>query len=265
MTQVSSQDLEQERRRIALRLEEVAKLSETNVPPGAFYGEMLKRLLEALAAPVGAVWARTAQGNLQLQYQINISELGLDQSEDARKSHEELLKQAMMQPRPFHLPPHSGIGVAQDGKPQAGNPTNYLLLVVPIMVNQQVAGLIEVWQGANRPPQAITGYLQYMGYMAELVSRYQRNQIMGQLTGQQQVWTQLETFARQVHSSLHPTEVAYHVANEGRRLIECDRVSVAIRQFGSKARIEAVSGADVVERRSNLIRLMRSLCEHVMN
>jgi hypothetical protein len=103
-----------------------------------------------------------------------------------------------------------------------------------------------------------------MGYMAELVSRYQRNQIMGQLTGQQQVWTQLETFARQVHSSLHPTEVAYHVANEGRRLIECDRVSVAIRQYGSKAKIEAVSGADVVETRSNLIRLMRGLCEQVI-
>jgi hypothetical protein len=101
--------------------------------------------------------------------------------------------------------------------------------------------------------------------MAELASRYQRNQIMGQLTGQQQVWTQLETFARQVHNSLNPTEVAYQVANEGRRLVECDRVSVAIRQFGSKARIEAVSGADVVERRSNLIRLMRSLCEHVMS
>src|SRR5262249_42667651 len=121
------------------------------------------------------------------------------------------------------------------------------------------------WQGANRPAQAATGYLQYMNFMAELAARYQRNQIVGQLTGQQQVWTQVEAFARQIHNSLHPTEVAYQVANEGRRLVECDRVSVATRQYGSKARIEAVSGADVVERRSNLVRLMRSLCEQVMN
>jgi hypothetical protein len=103
-----------------------------------------------------------------------------------------------------------------------------------------------------------------MTYMAELCSRYQRNQVMGQLTGQQQVWTQMEAFARQVHDSLNPTEVAYHVANEGRRLIECDRVSVAVRYYGSKARIEAVSGADVVERRSNLIRLMQKLSEEVI-
>ncbi len=53
---VTTQDLEQERRRIAQRLEEVAKLCESNVPAGAFYGEMLKRLLESLAAPAGAIW-----------------------------------------------------------------------------------------------------------------------------------------------------------------------------------------------------------------
>jgi hypothetical protein len=263
-TQASTPDLEQERRRIALRLEEIAKLSESNVAPGAFYAEMLKRLLESLAAPAGAVWGRTAQGHLQLQYQINLKEIGLDQNEEARVSHEELLRQAVMQPRPFHVPPRSGVGVREDGKPPAANLTNHLLLIAPIIVNKQVAGLIEVWQNSNRPPQAVTGYLQYMTYMAELSSRYQRNQLMGQLSGQQQVWTQLEAFARQVHGSLHPTEVAYQVANEGRRLIECDRVTVAIRQYGSKARIEAVSGADVVERRSNLVRLMRSLCEQVI-
>jgi hypothetical protein len=262
-TQINGPDLEQERRRIAARLEEIARLSESNVPAGVFYSEMLKRLLETLAAPAGVVWARTPQGNLQMQYQINLKEVGLDQNEEVRASHEELLRQAVSQPRPFHVPPRSGVQ-REDGKPQAGNLTNYLLLIAPIIVNQQCAGLIEVWQNANRPPQAITGYLQFMTYMAELSSRYQRNQVMGQLTGQQQVWTQLEAFARQVHASLNPTEVAYQVANEGRRLVECDRLSVAIRQYGSKARIEAVSGADVVERRSNLIRLMQKLSEEVI-
>ncbi len=257
-------DLEQERRRIAQRLEETARLSESSVPAGAFYGEMLKRLLETLAAPAGAVWTRTAQGHLQLQYQINLKEIGLDQNEETRVAHEELLRQAATQMRPFHVPPRSGVGVREEGKPAAGNLTDQLLLIAPIMVNQQTAGIIEVWQQGNRPTQAIAGWLQFMTYMAELCSRYQRNQVMGQLTGQQQVWTQLEAFARQVHASLNPTEVSYHVANEGRRLVECDRVSIAIRYYGSKARIEAVSGADVVERRSNLIRLMQKLSEAVI-
>ncbi len=198
-----------------------------------------------------------------MQFQINVKEVGLDRTEETRQSHEELLRQAVTQTKPFHLPPHSGVGVKEEGKVPAGNPTPYLLLIAPIVINDQVAGLIEIWQGPNRPAQAIAGYLQYMGFMAELSARYQRNQMMGQLVGQQQVWTQLESFARQVHGSLHPTEVSYLIANEGRRLVECDRVVVAVRH-GSKPRVEAVSGADVVETRSNLVRLMRALCEQVM-
>src|SRR5262249_51320978 len=39
--------------------------------------------------------------------------------------------------------------------------------------------------------------------------------------------------------------------------------SVAVR-YGKKVQIEAISGADVVEKRSNLVVLMRKLCDHVL-
>src|SRR5205807_5684567 len=99
--------------------------------------------------------------------------------------------------------------------------------------------------------------------MAELCSLYTRNHLLRQMGGQQQLWTQLEAFARQIHASLNPTEVAYIVANEGRRLIQCDRVSIAVRH-GKRTTVEAVSGADVVEKRSNLIQLMRKLFDSVL-
>jgi len=135
---------------------------------------------------------------------------------------------------------------------------------VPILLNDQVAGLIEVWQSPGRPMNAVPGFLQYMTLMAELGTRYQRNQMLGQMAGQQQVWTQLEDFSRKVHGSLNPIEVSYIVANEGRRLIECDRVTVAVR-YGRRVSIDTVSGADVVEKRSNLVQLMRRLCDKVLN
>jgi hypothetical protein len=260
---VDTQVIEQERRRLSRRLDEVARLCESDCPPAVFYGEMLKRLLESLAAPAGAIWTRTSQGNLQLQFQINMKEVGIDKSDEARQAHEELLRSAVTQPRQIHLLPHSGVGPAEVGKIAAGNPTNFLLLLVPVMLGEEVGGLLEVWQGPNRPLNAVPGFLQFMTLMAELAARYQRNQMIGQMTGQQQLWTQLEAFARQIHSSLNPTEVSYHVANEGRRLVECDRVSVAIRT-GRQTRIECVSGTDVVEKRSNLVRLMRKLSDRVI-
>jgi hypothetical protein len=261
--QVDPRTIEQTRQQINRLREEVARLSESDLTPANYYGEFLMRVLSALAAPAGAVWLRTPHGNLQLQYQIQMQQVGLDASEESRQSHDELLRQAVQQGRPVCLPPHSS-GPKTDGPgPVAGNPTNYLLMLAPILMGNQVAGLVEVWQAPDRHPSAIQGFMQFLVHMAELASRFMRNRLLGEMTGQQQLWTQLETFSRQIHASLNPMEVAYLIANEGRRLIDCDRVSVGIRQ-GKRTRIEAISGADVVEKRSNLVQRMRSLVESVL-
>jgi hypothetical protein len=260
---VDLQTLEQTRRHINRLIEEVARMAEADLGPGEFYAEMLKRVLTAMAAPAGAVWVRTAQGNLQLQFHINLREVGIDRTDAGRQAHDELLRQAVTNPQPIHLLPHSGFGAVEGEKGAAGNPTDFMLLLVPIHFNNQVHGLIEVWQSPDRPLNAVPGFLQFMVTMADLSARFIRNQTMGQLAGQQQLWIQLEAFARQVHASLNPTEVAYQVANEGRRLIDCDRVSVGVR-MGRKIRVEAVSGNDIVERRSNLVQLMRKLFDAVL-
>src|SRR5947207_10994220 len=70
--------LEQARRQINRLAEEIARLSEMELAPADYYGEFLQRVLTALAAPAGAVWLRTPQGNLQLQYQINMREVLFD-------------------------------------------------------------------------------------------------------------------------------------------------------------------------------------------
>lgn len=261
-SQVNPSVVEETRRQINRLFEEVARLAEMDLPPNEFYSEFLKRLLTALGAPAGAVWGRTAQGNLQLQFQINMRQVGIDANEEGRESHDELLRQAVLNPRPLHLPPHSA-GASGEGGVAPGNPTAYLNLIVPVVVDNQVAGLLEVWHNPDRHPNAIPGFLQFMARMAELATRYARNQMLRQMVGQQQLWVQLEGFARDSHASLNPIEVAYRVANDGRRLIDCDRVSVGIR-YGRKVTVEAISGADVVERRSNLVVLMRKLFDAVI-
>jgi hypothetical protein len=188
-------------------------------------------------------------------------QVGLD-ADAARQSHDELLRQTIQNAKPVTVAPNSGAGSGEAGQPAPGNPTPYIILLAPILVDKQVAGVVEVWQDPRHNPEALPGFLQFVVRMATLAAVYLRNGQMRQMVGQQQVWTQLEAFARQVHGSLNPTEVAYLVANEGRRLIECDRVSVAVRH-AQKNKIEAISGADVVEKRSNLVQLMRKLADEV--
>jgi hypothetical protein len=260
---INVQLIEETRRQINRLFEEVARLSEQDLPPSDYYGEVLKRVLQALAAPAGAVWVRNPQGNLLLQYQINLQMVGIARSDQSRQSHDEMLRQVFQQGKPVHLPPHASAGQGGGDKAGPGNPTDYIVLLAPILVDKQAAGVIEVWQNANRHPDAIQGFLQFLVRMADLCSLYTRNHLLRTMGGQQQLWSQLETFARQVHGSLNPTEVAYQVANEGRRLIVCDRVCVGVRH-GRKTVVEAISGADVVERRSRLVVLMRKLMDRVV-
>jgi hypothetical protein len=260
--QVNLSLIEETRKQINKLFDEVARLSESDLPPAEYHGELLKRVMQGLAGNAGAVWIRTDQGNLQLQHQINLREVGLDES--GRAAHDQLLRQACQKPRALHLPPHSSEGPQEGTGPAPGNPTNFDVLLVPVMIDSQiVAGLIQIWQAPGRNPSAVQGFLQFLTRMAHLAAVYMKNHKLRHIVGQQQVWTQLEAFTKQVHGSLRPTEVAYIVANESRRLIDCDRVSVALR-YARRPVIEAISGADVVEKRSNLVQLMRALAEEVM-
>ena len=113
------------------------------------------------------------------------------------------------------------------------------------MYDKQVAGIVELWNDPNRGVEGQNNALRFLVEMSALAAGFTRNHQLRQMVGQQQVWLQLETFAKQIHGSLNPTEVSYVVANEGRRLVDCDRISVALRS--DKPKVLAISGADVVE------------------
>jgi multidrug resistance efflux pump len=254
---VEEQALEQTRQRIQRFLQELSQLAESALSPLEFFAEFLQRIVSSLNAVGAAFWTKTPQGNLQLQYHINFPSLQLESGDQVRAAHDELMRQVATTARPRLLPPMSGAA-------GPANLTGYTLLLLPVLVEKQLAAILEVWIDPNRPPSVQRGMMQLLSACAELVGRYLHHQQLRQVLGQQQVWSQLEAFSRQVHASLNPREIAYVVANEGRRIMECDRVSVATR-LGQSTRIEAVSGVDVVEKRSVLVRAMRELCHHVLD
>lgn len=57
-------------------------------------------------------------------------------------------------------------------------------------------------------------------------------------------------------------DTAYTIANEGRRLIGCDRVSVTV-THGSKQVVEAISGQGIMDSRSNIVSMLRDLATGV--
>src|SRR5439155_10731636 len=97
MNPLEAQQVEQARKQINQIAEEIAALSEADMQPTQYYSEFLQRVYFAVQAFAAAVWIRSPQGNLLNQCQINLRELGLDQSPEGRPMHDELLRQAALQ------------------------------------------------------------------------------------------------------------------------------------------------------------------------
>ena len=215
-------------KKVAALLEELTRLLQAPLPPAEFHAEFLQRVLPALRGVAGAIWGRDSRGHFQLQYQINLAEIGLDKIGGARPCHTELLRQAAERDQPLWMPPHSGPD-RSDGKIAGANLTSYGLLLAPILVDGNVVGLVEVWQDHYQESQAWRSAARFLAEVAGFAAAYLHKNRLHQLQEQQQLWTRLEAFTRRLHASLDPRTVAYTAANEGRQLLGCDQVSVGLR------------------------------------
>lgn len=234
---------------------QVLRLSVADILPADYFLAFLERVLQIFAAPAGSVWSRTDQGNFQEQCQLNPGQLGRELLRGP--VHNQLLRQVVQQAKPAYLP--NSVPSAPDGaSPDMG------LLAAPIISDLQVEGIVAICLGPERDPQAVPSMMQFLVRLADLAAVYVVRQRQQAAVSQEQLWAQLEAFAQRVHGSLHPTEVAYRIANEGRQLVGCERLAIATRQR-RRSIIEAISGVDMVDQRSNVVRRLRRLCDQVLD
>lgn len=255
---IDPQLLEDTKQQIRGLVNEIAQLSRSEVSPQDYYDQFLNRVVQALAAVGGAVWIIGENNSLELQYQINLQQTGLAKDVEGQQRHGRLLHQVMQAGEGRMVPPNAGSGDNDD----AANTTDFLLVLGPLHSGQEVQGVVEIFQRPGGQPNTQRGYLKFLLRMCELASDYLKTRKLQHLGDRQAMWGQLEAFTRSVHSSLDPRETAYTLANEGRRLIQCDRVSVAIRH-GRKCKIEAISGQDTFDKRSNIVVLLNQLATAV--
>ena len=205
----------------------------------------------------GAIWIReSADSALQLHYQINLKQTSLAEDHEAQVKHGRLLERLLESAEPTLVAPHS------EGSDASGNPTEYLLVVGPLKVDQQVVGLVEIFQRPGAGPTTQRGYLRFLKQMSDIASDYLSNHQIRSFADQQAMWQQLEQFVRLVHQGLDTEQTVYTIANESRRLLGCDRVSVAIAN-GRRMRIRSVSGLDSIERRAEQVKKLGVLATRV--
>ncbi len=250
--------LEQTKNQIRKLVAEIAELAESDIQPPEFHTEFLTRVIAAVAASGGVLWLMDGHGGLKLQHQVDFRQTGLLDNRQKAQPHDALLGVMLQASQPQIIPP----GAAVEGMPNAGNPTTFALILAPLLVDKQCVGLVEILMDPTRRAATQKSTLRFVSDLCDLAAQYLKNRQMRQMVSQQKLWGQLENFTHAIHNSLDLRETAYAVANDGKRLVGCDRFSVAMK-IGGRMSVEAVSGQEIVEHRANLIREMTKLCKVV--
>ncbi len=251
--------LEQTKNQIRKLVAEIADLAESDIQPNEFYVEFLNRAVAAVAASGGAFWMLDGRGGLRLQYQVEFAITGMMDGRVKTAPHDALLGAMLQATQAQNIPPNAVI----EGMPQAFNPTDLALIIAPLMVDKQVVGLLEILMDPTRRAAQQKSTLRFVSDLCDLAATYLKNRQMRQMMSQQRLWNQLEGFTHQIHGSLDLKETSYSVVNDGKRLVGCDRLSVALKISG-RTMVEAISGQEIVEQRSNLIRELTRLCKVVI-
>jgi len=223
----NEENIENTKKQIRGLVNEIAELSKSDLAAAEFYPAVLQRIVNALAAVGGAIWLLDGETGLRLSHQIQISPNLIEPENDEAIQHGRLLTRLIKQGRAELIPPMSSS--LEEGE---GNPTRFLLVTAPLASAKQTVGLLEVFQRADTPPDAQRGYLRFVEHMSKLIGDWIKGHTLQEVSTRQELWQQSDQFARLVHDNLDLKDTAFTIANEGRRLIDCDRVSVAIMKGG---------------------------------
>jgi hypothetical protein len=260
MSTVDPRQVEVARQQIMSVIQEIDQLARSEMAEAEFFRGLLDRVMEAMGAVAGLVWMVGEGGRVEPVCHLGLPATGLDNSQESQAAHGGLVQSLLGSASGMGVPPRAGLA-GPDGKQLATNPTDLLVIGMPLERAGAKAGLIEIFHQPAQP-DVERGYLKFLGQVAGVAGGYLERQQLRQLDAQGAALSQVDSFSRLVHASLDPVATAFVLASEARRIIGCDRVSVLVKRR-RRLRLEAVSGQQSIERRATAVKAIESLARVV--
>ncbi|MFM7245078.1 MAG: efflux RND transporter periplasmic adaptor subunit [Planctomycetaceae bacterium] len=266
-----SEEIERAKREIHDFLRRLEQLAHGDTAVGEFFGFLQQEMHRLMESVSEVVWLVGETGQVEPVVHAGIEATGVSGTPDAVDGHNRLVTGLFASPTGLIVPPGGSVA-GPDGAVAGSNATDLIVVSAPIDSAAGRAGLIEIFHHPNQD-DVQRGYLRFSEQVAGLAAVFldrrrnaqqlasQRGQL-AEADAQQAALSQLERFSRAVHESLDPVATAFVMANEARRIIGCDRVSVLVKR-GRRLRLEAVSGQESVERRASAVQAIEALARVV--
>lgn len=238
----------------------IERLCQSSLPPAKFFPPLLRLLRKALHADATAVWSYDETGQLQAAYHDRLPEPLRSRGSAAALRHLPLIQQALLSGEPvmFNPPAEEQADAAQEGLGEVP----WRRLLVPLVCDGQIVAALEVLQPPDAVVTAQRACMRYLVTIGESVQQWWERQ-PAPAEAKPAADESLDRYRRLAHASLDARQAAMILANEARRTLGCDRVSVALCRGGS-TRIEAISGQAEFDRRSNVVSQLTRLVARVV-
>ena len=130
------------------------------------------------------------------------------------------------------------------------------IAIFPIIVGDNVPTVVEAYLPPDMPELTIKRFVGYTELLCGIAANFHAAAPATDAGGGL-------ALSPAVHKSLRVKDTCYAVANEGRRAVGCDRVTVLTKK-GEKYKVRAVSGQESVNKRANVVQYLQRLVNLTM-
>jgi len=247
LTDVRSDPIDpvQVRAEIDQTLRELQDLAAGDFDPAQFYTQLLQRVARVLGASGAAVWIADASGGLHLLRHESLAQVWRGQPRKAIDAERRRLE-GWLRESPEVAPTAAPVRIASKIEPAGA-----------------LWGLLTFYLDQQPPREALLGLQRFVDAAAAAATHYQSRHELRHWNQDRDALSRLHDFTMAVHRPWSAQEVLLEVANEGRRLLDCDRVAVAVRR-GGRYRVVAASGVATLNRRSAELQKLEQLATATM-
>ena len=257
--------IESARARIQQLVEEIAILAKSELPSEEFFHKYIEKVVAATDAFGGAVWlvgagGKENQSEFQLCGEVNFQSSLFQTDEAQRGLLLRILSDVVTAKQPRILAPDQPASAENPFPTPSLNKTMHAFLHVPIFLQQQVLGVVQVWLKPYVTAKNFAEFITFLSSLTGYVEQHLQAKRTGNLVIENQRLQHLLRFSSDLAGCLDSTEVARLAANYGRDLVGCERASVLLLE-GEHWKVLAISGQEVVESKSSMVKSVAAFVE----
>lgn len=234
-------------------VDQLQELAHSSSDAQEFYRELLDGCVTLLAAEGGAVWRPTPHGQWRVVHRVNTDPtLGGETA-----AHVGLLNSVGDSGKVSVLQPRSAADLGE-------NPTSSVLALAPVvevadsMHQLGLHAVVQLQLRAGSSPATQQGWRELLETIAGISTEFHVREQLRTLRTERGLYDQSLELVRRFQRTSKLQDTAFEIANEGRRFVSADRLSVVVKR-GSTWHLLAASGVERIEARADVTKRLQQL------